>query len=193
MSSVAVLSRSDGGRGCERGAALVVAHSVLLRRLLDKAVRFGCGELTAVDDVHVGASGVVLVLATCTLSVPVPDPVRGESRADLRVGGDLKVRLAPLLNIATTLLSVDRNGGCVDLIAPAIVVVLGSHQPAVAVATFAVGGPLKDVGDLIGFAGLECSKDVYSSAALRLACGNSRLGNMAVFQISIRHPGARSS
>jgi hypothetical protein len=77
------------------GARLVVAHGDGLRVLLADGVDLGSGDdlgqlVATVDNVEVGACGVVLVLAAhgafgLHASGPAPDPVDCEGLADLGV------------------------------------------------------------------------------------------------------------
>ena len=88
--------RGDDRRcGSVGGARLVVAHGDGLRILLTDGVDLRSGDdlgelVTTVDNVEVGAGGVVLVLAAhgafgLHASGPAPDPVDSESLANLRV------------------------------------------------------------------------------------------------------------
>lgn len=127
-----------------RSARLVSAHGSGLRVLLLERVdvwhRGKLGEVVAtINDLEVAAGSIVFVLATqCVLGLhacgPAPDPVDREVLADLCIGRDEHIALAPLLQLRGWLagdvvtiahLSVDRERRLVQLVASAIVVVLG--------------------------------------------------------------------
>lgn len=143
-----------------RSARLVSAHGSGLRVLLTESVdlwhRGKLGKvISTINDLEVATGSVVLVLATqCALGLhtcgPAPDPVNREVLADLCIGWDEHIALAPLLKLRGWLagvvitiahLSVDRERRLVQLVASAIVVVLSRHEPTLAVTALAILGP----------------------------------------------------
>lgn len=185
------------GRLCQSGTILEVGdggrHGVLLQSLVLHLL--GGGGLESLDNVKVGAGGVVLVLAVGKTRVyassrwPLPNPVDGV-RAGRDVLGDLKVRLAPELGLVVADLvgeldlTLDGNGrGRGDLVASAIVKVLSREKLASSITTRAVLGPLKNIGDLLVILGLGGAEDKDSAAF----CGLTDLvlgeANVSVLEI----------
>jgi hypothetical protein len=163
-------------------------------------VYLGCSnELGKTSAVHkkVAASSVVLVFAAhCALGLhgsgPIPHPIGCESFADRGVRGNEQVTLTPLFELGSWLsrnmiavahLSVDRDWRLVELVASAVIVVLGRHEPTLPVATFAIRRPREDVDESLGCIRLIGTKDVDCAATCRLASGDVRLCDVSVLQV----------
>lgn len=148
-------------------------------------------------DVEVGAGGVVLVFAGGSIAVdvgsggPLPDPVGGEGTHGDSVW-NLDVRLTPGLNTGGVLtdsvvgsqhLALLRDASAVDLVASAVVEVLGRHEKSALVAGGAGGVPLHDVGDGFGVGRPGGAEDKDSAAGGRLASDVPRQSGVTVLEV----------
>ena len=186
-----------GGDGLIGGAdnvVLVGLHLRVLHKQLDlrrsRLVNRGVG-----DDLEVGTSCVDLVLAVWQTWIgvghcrPLPDPIHGQ-RASLRVCRDLDVGFAPLLvnrsrlprnRIWKFLLTSDRNGTAIDLVATAVVEVLNRQETTLAECV--VGGPRENVCKCLVRNWSRSRVDVDESGRARFAQLILRKRDVAVLEI----------
>lgn len=179
------------------GAAPVARDGVGLRVLLLQSVD-GRRRVLLGYNVHLEARRVVLVLAggICRVGAgrrrPLPYPVEGERLARRGRRGYLDVRLAPLLRLRRRLprdavrelgLTLLRDGAGIQLMAAAVVEVVGRNQRAASVAAGAACRPLEHVDNLLRRRRLGCGVDEDGSGALGFAELGFRKRHMAVLQI----------
>lgn len=198
----AFLRRDNRWRRVVCSAGQIVAHGVGLRVLLEQSVDGGyCskfGEIvTTINDLDVGASGVILIFAThrafgLHAGAPIPNKVGSQCATGLAIGWDEQISLTPLLELGRRLtrrvvaighLSVDREWSLVQLVTSAIVVVLCCHEPTFSIATLAILGPCEDVNKGLGCAGLVCAKDEDCATARGLTSRDKGLSDMAVLKV----------